>query len=432
MNERDTLKFENNVLHIGGCSTLELAKEYGTPIYVMDEEYIEDMCRVYTDTLKNNYPNSLVLYASKAFCCKEIYRIISRFEMGCDTVSAGEILTAHSAGFDCSKIYFHGNNKTDKEIRIALDHGVVKFVLDNLDEIERLDKIITKEYKNKKIDVLLRINPGVEAHTHSYIQTANPDSKFGVNFETAISLIKVLGDKETLNFTGLHCHIGSQIFEKKSFEIATEKMVDFIGKLKNKFGIKVQELDMGGGFGIWYNDEDAKKSSSEYSSYLLAIIDVLKAGLKKYNLEPPCLMVEPGRSIVGEAGITLYTVGTIKEIEKIRKYLCVDGGMFENPRYCLYQAKYTPVKCKKEDKETEKVTIAGKCCESGDILAVDCEIEKCEIGDVIAILSTGAYNYSMASNYNRNPIPAVIMVKDGKSRVVVKGQDYKDMFTNDI
>lgn len=433
MNERDTLNYnEDNILQIGGCDCLDLVKTYGTPLYVMDEEYIEKMCETFTKTMSENYPNGTVLYASKAFCCKEIYRIISKYDMGCDVVSAGEILTAKAAGYDLSRAYFHGNNKTEEEIGIALEAGVCKFVLDNIDEVDKLDRVITKEFGGESVDVLVRVNPGVEAHTHEYIQTANIDSKFGVDFETAMSLIKEIASRETLNFVGIHCHIGSQIFGTEAFKIATGKVVDFVNKLKTTFGIKVTELDLGGGFGTWYNDEDDKKTPEDYAKYLIDIAEELKAKLEKYKLDYPKLLIEPGRSIVGEAGITLYSVGTIKDIKGVKKYLFVDGGMFENPRYCLYQAKYTAVKVKKEDGEQETVTIAGKCCESGDLLIEDAKIEKCKLGDIIAILTTGAYNHSMASNYNKNPIPPVVMVKGGKSRIIVKGQTYKDLLDYDI
>ena len=432
MNERDTLNYVDDVLTIAGCDCMDLVKTYGTPLYVMDEEYIEKMCETFTSTMKEHYPKGLVLYASKAFCCKEIYRIISKYEMGCDVVSAGEILTAKAAGFDLSKAYFHGNNKTEQEITIALQNGVCKFILDNLDEVEKLDKVATKQFGGKTVDVLIRVNPGVEAHTHAYIQTANEDSKFGVSFETAENLIKEISSRDTLNFVGLHCHIGSQIFGYDAFKIATAKIVEFVAKLKTKYGIKVTELDLGGGFGTWYNDEDDKKTPEDYAEYLIQIATELKIQLEKNKLDYPTLLIEPGRSIVGEAGITLYTIGAIKDIKGVRKYLFVDGGMYENPRYCLYQAKYTAVKVKKENGEEEKVTISGKCCESGDMLIEDGMIEKCKVGDNIAILTTGAYNHSMASNYNKNPIPPVVMVKGGKHRVVVKGQTYEDLSRYDV
>lgn len=432
MNERKTLNYVDNVLTISGCNCMELIKTYGTPLYVMDEDYIEKMCKTFVSTMKENYPNGKVLYASKAFCCKEIYRIISKYEMGCDVVSAGEILTAKAAGFDLSQAYFHGNNKTKEEIVIAIQNGVNKFILDNLDEVAKLNNILTNDFNGQIIDVLVRVNPGVEAHTHAYIQTANKDSKFGVSFDNAEKIIKEIISIKNFNFVGLHCHIGSQIFGYDAFKVATKKLVEFASELKLKYDIIVEELDFGGGFGTWYNDEDDKKSPEDYSKYLLAIIDELKLQLEKNKLNYPKLLIEPGRSIVAEAGITLYTIGAVKDIDGIKKYLFVDGGMFENPRYCLYQAKYTAVKVKKDNAEEEKVTISGKCCESGDMLLEDTMLEKCNLGDNIAVLTTGAYNHSMASNYNKNPIPPVVMVKGGKSRIVVKGQTYEDLLRYDI
>ena len=284
-------------------------------------------------------------------------------------------------------------------------------------------------------DVLLRVNPGVEAHTHAYVQTATPDSKFGFSVAdgAALAMTRHVLSKKHLRLRGFHCHIGSQIFEEQSFVLAAEKMCAFIASVKAETGFEADTLNLGGGFGIWYTDEDAKLPVDGYRGYLSALISAVKKGCGELGLKEPFLLIEPGRSIVGEAGITLYTVGAIKEIPGIRKYLAVDGGMFDNPRYCLYQSKYTAVLANRASEQpTERVAIAGKCCESGDLIGIDFNLPKAKEGDLIAVLSTGAYNYSMASNYNRNAIPPAVLVKDGKARCIIKPQTYEDIARNDV
>ncbi len=283
--------------------------------------------------------------------------------------------------------------------------------------------------------MLIRINPGIEAHTHAFVQTARTDSKFGfsVSDGAAEEMTAHVLSKEFLNLKGYHCHIGSQIFEKEPFVLAANKVMDFIASIKSRSGFEAQTLNIGGGFGIWYNDEDPEMKLSDYSEYLDCIITAIKAKAKQYSLNEPYLVIEPGRSIVGEAGITLYTVGAIKEIAGIKKYVAIDGGMFDNPRYALYQSKYSVLLANRAKEEcTEKVTVAGKCCESGDIIAVDVQLPKAESGDIMAVLSTGAYNYSMASNYNRNAVPPAILVKDGQAEYIIKPQTYKDIVRNDV
>ena len=433
MNERDTLRNANGKLEIGGISCESLAKEFGTPLYVMDQTYIENMCKIYSDTLKNEYGDGMIAYASKAFSCKEIYRIINDMGIGADSVSGGELFTANSVNFPMKKICFHGNNKTIEELKMAVDYGVQYVVIDSYGEADTLNEVC--KAKGVTQNVLIRVNPGVEAHTHHFIQTANIDSKFGFSISNgdAEKIIKYTVSKSNLNLVGLHCHIGSQIFETKSFVLAVEKMTDFYKKIKDELKIEFDVLNLGGGFGIWYADGDSKKSYNEYATYIKTIADTLKKCIKTKGIKKPYLILEPGRSIVGEAGITLYTVGRIKEIKNVKNYVAIDGGMFENPRFALYQAKYTVVAANKLNSDKKvKYTIAGKCCESGDIIAEDCMLPKIEEGDLLAVLSTGAYNYSMSSNYNRNLIPPVVMVKNGKARYVVKPQSYEDLIRNDI
>jgi diaminopimelate decarboxylase len=287
----------------------------------------------------------------------------------------------------------------------------------------------------KKQDVIIRINPGVEAHTHAFVQTARTDSKFGFSISdgTALKITEYLLGLKNINMQGFHCHIGSQIFEKQSFVLAANKMMDFIADVKQKLAFEASKLNIGGGFGIYYTDEDPKLKKEDYVSYLTALIDAVKAKAKEHKLNLPYLLIEPGRSTIGEAGITLYTVGAIKDIPAVKKYIAIDGGMFDNPRYALYQSKYTVLAAANVNgKCTQKVTIAGKCCESGDLIAVDVPLPDVKSGDILAVLSTGAYNYSMASNYNRNFIPQAILVKDGKAETIIKKQTYEDLVRNDV
>lgn len=435
MNERETLKINTQGhLEIGGADAVNLAKSFGTPLYVMDENYIRAMCRIYRDTIEKEYGgNGLVLYASKAFSCLAIYRIANSEGIGCDIVSGGELYTALHAGFPAEKMVLHGNNKLLDELTLALDHKIGLIVVDSYDELDTIDALAAE--RGRVQDVLIRVNPGVEAHTHRFIQTAKTDSKFGfsVSDGTAEKISAYALQKKNIRLKGYHCHIGSQIFEKKSFTTAVDKMVDFMKAMRDKLGFEAGVLNLGGGYGIWYTDEDAKVSCEGYADYLKAILARLKERADECGLMRPYILIEPGRSIVGEAGITLYTVGAIKDIPGVKKYVAVDGGMFDNPRYALYQAKYTAVLANRaNEKPTEIVSIAGKCCESGDIVCADVALPAAKRGDILAVLSTGAYNYSMASNYNRNLIPPVVLVQDGKAEYIVKPQSYEDLIRNDV
>lgn len=435
MNERETLKINaEGHLEIGGADAVRLAQEFGTPLYVFDEAYIRKMMSIYRDTLKTKYEgNGLVLYASKAFSCQAIYRIADEENIGIDVVSGGELYTALQAGFPAERIYMHGNNKLDYEIGEALDAKIGCIVADAYSEIDKIDAEAKKRGMVQKI--LLRINPGVEAHTHAFVQTATTDSKFGFSIAngTAEAVTQYALTKKNVRLAGYHCHIGSQIFEKQSFVLAVEKCMAFVAEMRDQHDFEADTLNLGGGFGIWYTDEDRKIPASGYAEYLEALIDAVKSACAEKNLKLPYILIEPGRSIVGEAGVTLYTVGAIKEIPGVKKYLAIDGGMFDNPRYALYQSKYTPVLANRANEESsELVSIAGKCCESGDLIAVNVHLPKAETGDVLAILSTGAYNYSMAMNYNRNLIPPCVLVKDGKAEYIVKPQTYADLNRNDV
>lgn len=422
---------DKNHLTIGSVDTVYLAEKYKTPLYVMDEDLIRKNCRIYKNAIDKYYGgNGLVLYASKAFSCVGIYKIASEEGLGVDVVSGGELYSALKAGFDSSKIYFHGNNKTYDELEMAVKNNVGTIVVDNKYELEMLEKICVK--LSKRADIMFRIKPGIDAHTHDFIRTGQIDSKFGVALENgeAIQIIKEALEYKNLNIVGIHCHIGSQIFDVLPFVEAAQVMIDFMGKVKKEFGIEMSVLNLGGGFGIKYVQSD---DPIEYDKYIEAVSEAVKKSAEKNNIAVPKIVMEPGRSLVGAAGITLYTIGGIKEIKGIRKYVSVDGGMGDNPRYILYQSKYSAVVANKAgDPADDIVTIAGKCCESGDLIGENMPIAKAEVGDTLAVLATGAYNYSMASNYNRICRPAVVMVSGGKDRVLVKRETYEDIIKNDV
>ena len=418
-------------LAMGGCDLTKIAEEYGTPAYVMDENQIRENCRVYRRSVEEYYEgNGLVLYASKALSCKAMYRIMKEEGMGVDVVSGGELYTALQAGFPAEKIYFHGNNKTKDELALALDNGVGRIVVDNCSELDILNDM-AKE-RNQVADIMFRIKPGIDAHTHSFVQTGQIDSKFGVALETgeAEEIVRHAVSLSNVKVVGFHCHIGSQIFELEPFKLAAEVMLEFIAKVKADLELETAELNLGGGFGIKYVPSD---SPINYGEYMKAVSATVHETCKRLGIQLPFIVMEPGRSIVASAGLTLYTVGAVKEIPNIRTYVSVDGGMADNPRHIMYGSEYEAVLPQKPEAEAEMtVTIAGKCCESGDVLVRDAKLPKIEAGDLLAILATGAYNYSMASNYNRIPRPPIVMVKDGKASLAVRRETYEDLLTCDL
>ncbi len=422
---------KNNHLEIGGCDAVSLAKEYGTPLYVLDETTVRKNCRVYVDSAKRFYNgNGLIMYAGKALCTMALYKIIDEEGMGADVVSGGELFTAFKAGFPMEKICFHGNNKTEDELNMALEFGVGRIVIDNEHELFLLDKLA--EEKGKIPNVLFRIKPGIDAHTHDFVRTGQIDSKFGFALENgeALDIVRKCKDAKNLNYRGVHCHIGSQIFDLEPFRETASVMMGLIKEIKDTLGLETAELNLGGGFGIKYTEND---DPVPYGDYMEAVSEIVHSEAEKLGVSLPFILMEPGRSIVGSAGVTLYTVGGIKEIPNIRTYVSVDGGMADNPRYILYKAEYDFLIANKAgDKKETTVTVAGRCCESGDLLGEGVLLQKAEIGDILAVLSTGAYNYSMASHYNRLPNPCMVMTKDGKSRVVIKRETYEDLIKNDI
>jgi len=429
---QDNLKVNNSGnLELGNLDVSDMAREFGTPLYIMDEARIRQNCRVYTKAINDYYGgHGLALYAGKALACKYIFNIIKEENMGIDVASGGELYTALSVGFPAEKIYFHGNHKIEEELVQALDANVGRFVVDNKSELELLNKLAIEKEKIAKI--VFRVKPGVEAHTHEFIRTGQIDSKFGFTLETgeAEEIVKIASRLNGVEIVGVHCHIGSQIFDRAPFELAAEIMLNFIADVKEKYGVEMSELNLGGGFGIKYTDDDTPIS---YDNYIAAISKVVDDVCGKRNIKRPFILMEPGRSIVADAGITVYKVGEVKEIPGVRTYVVVDGGMTDNPRYIMYGAKYDAKLVNNPNGKPEQtVTIAGRCCESGDVLIEDIALPKVNVGDYLAVLCTGAYNYSMASNYNRIPRPPIVMVNNGETKLAVKRETYEDIIRNDI
>lgn len=421
---------ENNELAISGVTVSELRRKYGTPLYVYDENMLENQCDTFISNFKSEKFKTEVLYASKAFSCLEVLRIANRAGLGVDVVSLGEIHTAYKAGYDMSKAYFHGNNKTREELKYAIEVGVGTIVIDNDYEYEMINDLV-KESK-KTVDVLLRINTGIDAHTHEYIKTAKDDSKFGYSVydETIFDLIADINGQSNLNFLGFHSHIGSQIFEKSSFYEAAKVVMEFSRRVEEDLKLTIKVLNLGGGFGVYYTEED---KPFELGEFLQEYIKVIETESENFGLELEKVVIEPGRSLTCNAGSTLYTVGGVKKTFAGREYIFVDGGMADNPRYALYKAKYEAALANKMNADVNTVyTVAGKCCESGDMLVMDTKLPKAEQGDLLIVPSTGAYNYSMSSNYNRLPKLPVVFVKDGTSRLVIKGETLEDLIRQDI
>ena len=421
----------DNHLVIGQHDTVELAKKFGTPLYVLDEDLMRDNCRAYKNAIDTYYDgHGLVLFASKALCTMYTGRLVAEEGLGADVVSGGELYTLYKAGFPMEKVFFHGNNKTPDEIELALNCGVGHIVVDNKYELELLNRIANEKNVNQRI--LFRIKPGIDAHTHDFVKTGQIDSKFGVALENgeAYEIHKLALSMSNIQIDGVHCHIGSQIFDVEPFCEAAKVMIGFIADLYDKLGIKVNILNLGGGFGIKYTATDDPIAPSEY---IHKVTNVVKELAQEKGIDLPFLVFEPGRSIVASAGITLYTVGCVKEIENVRTYVSIDGGMCDNPRYILYGSKYTAVLANNASAEpVAPVTIAGKCCESGDLIQEHVMMPQIHVGDTLAVLATGAYNYSMSSNYNRIPRPPIVAVSGNEAKIIVKRETYDDLIKNDV
>lgn len=419
-----------NQLEIGQCNVFNLSEKFGTPLYVVDVKHVKDNCNLFSTSFKRQGIETEVIYASKAFLNKAMCRLINESGLSLDVVSGGELYTAIAADFPADKIYMHGNNKTTEELLMALDYGIKRIVVDNEHELDLLSYLC--EQLGKSIEILLRVNPGIEAHTHEYIQTSKNDSKFGISiYESSIcDLIHKVEADPNVFLKGFHCHIGSQIFEDTSFYSAVSVMLEFVEKVKKECSFTTTELNLGGGFGVYYSKEDDPFDTNQC---LQNMLDVVVDEVKKRDLAMPKLLIEPGRAIIANAGTTLYRVGGVKRTYGGKNFIFVDGGMTDNPRTALYDSKYeAQISSKKILDEKDTFTIAGKCCESGDILIKEIELPTPKVDDLLAISCTGAYNYSMASNYNRNRKPAVVFVEDGAARLVVKRETFDDLLRNDL
>lgn len=423
-------EIKEGILHFDGCNTADLAKEYGTPLFVISKTGIVERFEELKRDFLSKHDNTRVAYACKAFCTKAMLKLCEEEGMCIDVVSEGELYTAMSIGFPPEKIEFNGNNKLPAEIEMAVDYGIGRIIVDGLQELELIEEICRQ--KGKTMKILYRITPGVKADTHDYIVTGKKDSKFGIPLDEDVIYPEVEKaiKSEYVDFLGFHFHVGSQLFDNSPFLQATDTVLNLVKNVKEKFNYDIRELNLGGGFGVNYTDEERRP----FSYFTDPMIEKIEDAYKEMNVPMPALVIEPGRSVIAEAGLTLYTIGSIKDIKDVRKYVSVNGGMTDNIRPALYQSVYDGVIANKADlPKDDKVTICGKCCESGDILIKDYMItSQAKGGDLFAIFSTGAYGYSMSSNYNRNPIPAVVMVEEGKSNLIVKRQSYEDMTALDI
>lgn len=419
---------EEGILEIGGVDVLRLRAEFGTPLVVIDEQLVRATCREYRTCFERAPGGGMVLYASKAFLTPALCRIMESEGLGLDVVSGGELYIAREAGFPMDRVVFHGNNKSAEELEMALDLGIGRIVVDNGSEMTMLSRLA--QDRDRPTDVFLRVTPGVEAHTHEYIRTGQIDSKFGFTLSdgSALQAARDASGDPFLNLCGFHCHIGSQIFAMDSYRHAARIMCRFIRDVQEACGATVAELDLGGGFGIYYSDGDTPTTIQEYAdAVVIAVLE--EAAL--LGIPVPRILVEPGRSIIGPAGTSLYTVGTIKEIPEHRKYVALDGGMTDNIRPALYGARYEALLANRAGEvPSETVTLAGKCCESGDVLLRDVLLPPAKPGDLVAMTSTGAYGYAMASNYNALPRPAVVLVCDGDADLIVSRESYGDLVRN--
>ena len=415
-----TAKVERN-LTIGGCDTVELVEKYGSPLYVIDEATLRAICNDFKNAFKS-YPHTRMMYASKALCTSAITKLLDSEGFGFDTVSIGEIYTVLNSGVSLSKVLFNGNNKTEEELDFAIKNDIGRISVDNFLEVKLISKIAGRY--NKHVDVLLRITPGIECHTHEYIQTGQLDSKFGFDLSQLDEVIKdITQNHNNITIRGLHAHIGSQIFEPQCFHDEIDDLIQEISRVEAKFGIKFDEINIGGGLGVKYTEKDKPPSVNEIADVIIAS---LEKHIEKYNIEPPTLYIEPGRSIISTSGVTLYTIGSMKQVPNMTKYVTVDGGMSDNPRPSMYQAEYcADVANKMNETKKEVVTIAGRFCESGDIPIM-------ETGDILCVYNTGAYNYSMASNYNRVEKPAMVLVNNAQSDIIIKRESLEDIIAHDV
>ncbi len=422
---------ENGHLYFAGADTVELAKKYGTPLMLLDGDRIRQRCRTYIGAMKKHMgENCRPLLASKALCCKEIYRIAASEGMYTDIVSPGELYTAREAGFPLENAYFHGNNKTDADIEFAIDSGIGYFIVDNREELLKISEYAGTRGIVQKI--LVRLSPGIDPHTHAKISTGSVDSKFGTAIETgqAEQFIADILKTENIELCGYHCHVGSQIFESEPFCDAADIMMEFSAYIGKKYGYYAKTINLGGGFGVRYTEDDPE---IDYEEKIAEVASHLKDSAKKLEIELPQILMEPGRSIVADSGLTLYTVGSVKTITGYKSYISIDGGMTDNPRYALYSSKYTVcIANKAAEPKNFSATVAGRCCESGDLIGEEMPIQNAQRGDTLAVLVTGAYNYAMASNYNKIPRPPIALLSGGTDKLIVRRETYADICALDI
>lgn len=428
----DNITVKDGVLFFAGQNTVQLAAEYGTPLYLMDENKIREKCRIYKNAFEKHFgAGSRPLYASKACCFKRMYEIMKEEGMGIDVVSSGEIYTALKAGYDISQAYFHSNNKTDADIRFAIENGIGYFVADNAEEVVAVEAEAARTGIRQKL--LLRLTPGIDPHTYEAVATGQVDSKFGSAIETgqAEEIVKFTLNQPHIDLVGFHCHVGSQVFGEDVFERAVVVMLEFIAEMKEKLGYTAPVLDLGGGYGVRYVESDPYL---DIDTKIGEVAAVAKKTCERLGLALPEIHMEPGRSIVADAGMTLYTVGTVKQIPGYKNYVSIDGGMTDNPRYALYGSEYTCLPANKMNETRDfSCSVVGRCCESGDIIQENVSMpSSMKRGDIVAVCTTGAYNYSMASNYNRLGRPPVVMLKDGKSYLAVRRESFEDLLRNDI
>lgn len=425
-----TMKDEQGVLSIGGVKVTELAQKYGTPLYIMDQELIESNMRKYKENFKSDKFQTQIVYASKAFLAKAMCQLVEKYDMDIDAVSGGELYTIKASGLDMKRVHMHGNNKTLEELEMCVDYGIGSIIIDNETEIENLSYVCAQ--KNKKIKAMLIINIGIDAHTHEYIKTSKHSSKFGESIfdEKLVGIVEKIVKDKNIEFLGFHCHIGSQIFDTKAFHEGIETMIVETKKIADTLGIKIPEINLGGGFGVYYTENDVEV---DIEKFMRSMIEHIEKSLDEHKLEIEKVSIEPGRSIVGNAGSTLYTVGGIKQTYGGVKYMFIDGGMTDNIRPALYQAEYEAVIANRlDEKEREVVTVAGKCCESGDLIIKGKSLPKGEKGDLLLVSATGAYGYSMSSNYNKLARPAMVFVKSGKASLAIRRESFEDLVRNDL
>ena len=427
----DNLTNLDGVLHFAGQNTADLAQKYGTPLYLMDEDRIRNRAAVYRDTLRECFGDKgHALYASKACAFKRMYAIMAEEDMSVDVVSCGEMATAHAAGFPMERVYFHSSNKTDFDIAYAIDHGVGTFVVDHPEELAAIDAIAGE--KGVCQPVMLRITPGIDCHTYEAVNTGKVDSKFGSAIVTgdAARIAKQALDAANVKLCGFHCHIGSQVFDSSVYIATVDVMVDFLKDMKDTLGYETEKLDIGGGFGVRYVSADPV---IDIAASIREVAIYMKEKVAAVGIEMPHVYMEPGRSIVADAGMTLYTVGAVKKIEGYKNYVSIDGGMTDNPRFALYGSEYTVLPAARMGAQRDMIAdVVGRCCESGDIIQPDVAMPAdMARGDLVAVLTTGAYNYSMASNYNRIPRPPVVMLRGGDHYAAVRRETLEDILSLD-